>query len=92
MNAALVKLAPEKIPYAHLLVNLISRRVRQLNAGARGSSRPLVLEVGQLDAADIALREIIEKKMDFALPEIVPLTRATPQNRRRPQGWACSRL
>ena len=40
-----------------------------------------------LGAADIALREIIEEKMSFEMPEILALTRPTGKNRRRPQHW-----
>ena len=42
MNADLVKKALEKVPNPNILVNLVSRRVRQLNSGAGGTSRPLV--------------------------------------------------
>lgn len=88
MNAALVKKALEIIPNPNILVNLISRRVRQLNSGGGGASRPLVADIGQLGAADVALREIVEGKMGFDLPEFVPLTRPTGKNRKRPQHWA----
>jgi DNA-directed RNA polymerase subunit K/omega len=67
---------------------MISRRVRQLNSGGGGASRPLVADVANLGAADIALREIIEDKMDFEMPEFVALTRPTGKNRKRPQHWA----
>jgi len=88
MNAALVKKALEKVPNPNILVNLVSRRVRQLNAGGRGSGRPLVSDIANLRAADIALREIIEDKIGFELPELVELTRPSGRNRRRPQHWA----
>jgi DNA-directed RNA polymerase subunit omega len=88
MNAILVQKALLKVPNANVLVNLISRRVRQLNSGAGGSSRPLIAEVGNLGAADIALREIIEDKMDFDMPELIELKRPTGKNRKRPQHWS----
>ena len=88
MNAALVKKALEKVLNANVLVNLVSRRVRQLNAGGGGASRPLVADVGNLGFADIALREIIEDKMGFEIPDFVALTRPTGKNRKRPQHWA----
>jgi len=88
MNAALVKKALEKVLNANVLVNLVSRRVRQLNAGGGGASRPLVADVGNLGFADIALREIIEDKMGFDIPDFVALTRPTGKNRKRPQHWA----
>jgi hypothetical protein len=46
------------------------------------------MDVGNLGLADIALREIIEGKMGWEVPEIVVLTRPTGKNRKRPQGWA----
>ena len=87
MNADLVKKALEKVPNPNILVNLVSRRVRQLNRGGGGTSRPLVSDVGSLGAADIALREIIEEKIGFDLPEIEELTRPSGKSRRRPQHW-----
>ena len=88
MNAKLVKEALEKVLNPNVLVNLVSRRVRQLNSGGGGLSRPLVADVGNLGAADIALREIIEDKMGFEMPEIVALTRPTGKSRKKPQHWA----
>jgi DNA-directed RNA polymerase omega subunit len=87
MNAELVKKALEKVVNSHVLVNLISRRVRQLNAGGGKASRPLVAHTDNLGAADIALREIIEDKMGFDVPEPVALIRPTAQPRARPRGW-----
>ena len=54
MNAILVKQALEKILNPNVLVNMVSRRVRQLTTGGGGSSRPLVADVTNLGAADIA--------------------------------------
>jgi DNA-directed RNA polymerase subunit omega len=88
MNATLVKQALEKVLNPNVLVNMVSRRVRQLNAGGGGASNPLVADVGNLGLADIALREIIEDKMTFEMPEIIQLTRPTGKNRKRPQHWA----
>ena len=88
MNAELVKKALEKVLDPHILVNLISRRVRQLSSGGGSVSRPLIPDVGNLGLADIALREIIEGKMGWEIPEIIVLTRPTGRNRRRPQSWA----
>jgi len=71
MNPELLKQALEKVGNPSILVNLVSRRVRQLNYGGR----PLLANVGNLGAADIALREIIEERMGWEIPEIVPLIR-----------------
>lgn len=87
MNAILVKKALEKILNPNILVNMVSQRVRQLNSGNGGSCRPLVDDIANLGAADIALREIIEGKMSFEMAEFVPLVRPTGRNRRRPQHW-----
>ena len=90
MNASLVKPALEIVINPNVLVNMVSRRVRQLNAGGGGASRPLIAEVGNLGAADVALTEIIEGKMSFEMPDIIPLTRPTRKNRKKPQHWAKS--
>ena len=83
MNSELCKKALEKVGNPNVLVNLISRRVRQLNSGGGGLSRPLISDPGQLGAADIALREIIEDKMGWELPEPVELVRPTTKKRKK---------
>src|SRR5258705_6532168 len=87
MTPDLVKKALESVVNPYVLVNMISRRVRQLNAGGGGASAPMVGETTNVGVADIALREIIEDKMGFEMPEIVQLTRPTGRNRKRPQSW-----
>jgi DNA-directed RNA polymerase subunit omega len=81
VNAELCKKAAEKVGNPNILVNLISRRVRQLNSGGGGLSRPLVSETTNLGAADIALREILEDKIGWEMMEPVELIR--PQAKRR---------
>jgi len=88
MNPELAKKALEIVINPHVLVNLISRRARQLTSGHGGASRPMIANSDHLGAADIALLEIIEGKMGFDMPEIIKLTRPTGRNRKRPQGWA----
>ena len=83
MNAELTRKALEKVGNPNVLVNLISRRVRQLNSGAGGMSRPLINDVGNMGAADIALTEIIEDKIGFEMPEPVELTRPSAKKRRK---------
>jgi DNA-directed RNA polymerase subunit omega len=85
MNAELVKLALEKVGNPHVLVNLVSRRVRQLNSGGGGSARPLVANTDNLAAADIALREIVEGSMGWELPEWEQLVRPVPKKRKKPE-------
>ena len=42
--------------------------------------RPLVGDVGNMGAADIALLEIIEEKIGFEMPELVELVRPAARN------------
>jgi DNA-directed RNA polymerase subunit omega len=81
MNAELVKQALEKVGNPNVLVNLISRRVRQLNFGGGTLGRPLVADTTNMGMADIALREIIEEKMGWEVPELADTPR--PVSRRR---------
>jgi DNA-directed RNA polymerase subunit omega len=82
VNSEYVKLALAKVGNPNVLVNIISRRVRQLTSGG-GNSRPLVDQAGNLGAADIALLEIIEEKMAFlATPEGEEEIQPTSKKRR----------
>lgn len=83
MNAEFIKKALEKVGNPNILVNLISRRVRQLNSGGGAISRPLVANIGNPGVADIALREIIEEKMGWEMPELVELTRPVKKRKKR---------
>ena len=47
----------------YILVNVVSRRVKQLRRG----SRPLVESLEKLTPEDVALREIIDGKISFEL-------------------------
>ena len=82
MNAELVKKALEKVGNPNVLVNLISRRVRQLNFGGGAASRPLVADTANLGMADIALREIIEEKMGWEVPELEETPRPVTRKRK----------
>ncbi|MCX6893471.1 MAG: DNA-directed RNA polymerase subunit omega [Verrucomicrobiota bacterium] len=83
LNAELTKKALEKVGNPNVLVNLVSRRVRQLNSGGGALSRPLIADVGNLGVADIALMEIIEEKMGWEMPELVELTRPVGSKKRK---------
>lgn len=83
MNAELAKKALEKVGNPNVLVNMISRRVRQLNSGSGKLGRPLMADTGNLGAADIALLEITEDKMGFEMPELVELTRPVAKKRKK---------
>jgi DNA-directed RNA polymerase subunit omega len=65
MNSELAKKALEKVGNPNILVNLISRRVRQLTSGGGQGSRPLLADTAGLGAGDIAMLEIIEEKMGW---------------------------
>jgi DNA-directed RNA polymerase subunit omega len=54
----------EKVGNPNILVNVISRRVRQLTSGGSGG-RPLVTDTAGLGAADVAMIELIEGKLDW---------------------------
>ncbi len=69
MNGELCKKALEKVGNPNILVNLVSRRVRQLTTGGGSSSRPLLDVPASMGAADIALTEIIEEKMSWEMLE-----------------------
>lgn len=57
MNVELIEKARVRISSVPVLVNLVSKRVRQLNMGERPYVKPLSMDE---DKADIALREIAE--------------------------------
>jgi len=50
MNTALVEKALQKVPNRSILVNLVSRRVRQLNGGGGATGRVLVSDIVNLRA------------------------------------------
>ena len=60
MDSKLLKAAHEKIPSVPVLVNLISKRERELINGAKPLIRPESLDV---DKCDIALQEVAEGKL-----------------------------
>jgi DNA-directed RNA polymerase subunit omega len=68
LNADLTRKALEKVGNPNVLVNLVSRRVRQLNGLASGApGRPLISETAGLGAADIALIEIADGRLGWEL-------------------------
>ncbi len=83
MNAELCKRAVEKVGNPNVLVNVVSRRVRQLNAGGGGMGRPLVQVPSSMGLADIALTEILEDKLGWDLPVEGAAERPAPKKRRK---------
>lgn len=80
MNSELCKQALEKIPNPHVLINLVSRRVRQLTI--RGG-RPLIANTATMGIADIALTELIEGKMDSELNTPEPVAVVPVKKKRK---------
>ncbi len=60
-----IKAARKVIPDANILINVVSRRVKQLKFG----QKPLVESLERLSPEDTALREIIEGKISYELFE-----------------------
>ena len=67
----------------NVLINLVSRRVRQLNSGGGSLSRPLIADTTNMGAADIALSEIIEERMGWDLPELAETEKPANNSKRR---------
>lgn len=65
MKSSLVVKAAEVIKDPQILVNVVSKRVAQLNQGRS----PLIETLPSMGAADIALTEIIEGKVVISKPE-----------------------
>ena len=61
MTAQLLQDAAKVIPNQQLLINVVSKRVRQLGLG----HRPLVEASPKSSLTDIALKEIIAGKLTF---------------------------
>jgi DNA-directed RNA polymerase subunit omega len=61
MSSQLLEEAAKMIPNTAVLINLVSRRVRQLSTGHRAH-----VEIGpRMSYADTALKEIVEGKITF---------------------------
>ena len=63
MSSTLLEEASKVIPSQQVLVNIVSKRVRQLTAG----HRPMVETGVRMGFSDIALKEIIDGKLSFEL-------------------------
>jgi DNA-directed RNA polymerase subunit omega len=61
MTTQLLQEAAQKIPNQQLLINVVSKRVRQLGLG----HRPMVETTPRMSLTDIALTEIIEGKLAY---------------------------
>ena len=74
MKIELINAASLVIPSQQILVNVVSRRVRQLSLG----HRPLVAHPPGMQSADIALTEIINKKLTYESTPGVAKSEAGP--------------
>lgn len=71
--------AIQQVPNRHILINMVSRRVRQLIEGFR----PLTTTEGNLSHMDIALKEISEGKIAFKLPDQKELAEERARKRKK---------
>ena len=87
MKAHLLKAANEVILDQKMLVNVISRRVRQLAQG----HRPLIDFTPGMGLADVALTEVINHKLTYestlqtsedASPTVVPFAEVSPRSKK----------
>jgi DNA-directed RNA polymerase subunit omega len=75
MHPTLLKSALIIIPNEQLLVNIVRQRVRQLIRG----HRPLILTAPGMGFCDVALSEIVAKKLSYEVaPGIKPDTSFAP--------------
>ena len=77
MKSKFLEPAQLTIPNPELLINLVSRRVRQLAQG----HRPLTQTDPRMDYSEIALKEISEGKLGYEFPtdaEVLPQVPASP--------------
>ena len=63
----------------NILVNVVSRRVKQL----RGGSRAMVESLEKLSSEDLALREIAEGKITYELAKPEQIVFESPESQRR---------
>lgn len=74
MNNYYLEQAMERVPNKAVLINLVSQRVRQLNAGERALVKP---DGPYMEKIDIALKEVAEAKLSV---EIGPSTSAETES------------
>ena len=79
MKSQYLEAALQQVPNRHILINIVSRRVRQLIEGFR----PLTTTEGNLSHMDIALKEISEGKIAFKLPDQKELAEERARKRKK---------
>ena len=65
MNPEQIQEALEKVTNANVLVNIVSRRVRQLSTPGAKGNRPLLTDTATMSHSEIALAELLSDKMDW---------------------------
>ncbi|MBU0677727.1 MAG: DNA-directed RNA polymerase subunit omega [Verrucomicrobia bacterium] len=79
MNTNYLEQAKERLPNVPLLINVVARRVRQLNQGQRPLIKP---DSPHMPHLDLALKEVAAGKLtaevSFTAPEAEPV--AIPDN------------
>lgn len=71
--------ALQQVPNRYILINIVSKRVRQLIEGFR----PLTTTEGNLSHMDIALKEVSEGKIAFKLPDQKELAEERARKRKK---------
>ncbi|MCD8284541.1 MAG: DNA-directed RNA polymerase subunit omega [Opitutae bacterium] len=66
MREDYLKQASKVISDPNILINVVSKRVRQLQ---HEGMEPLIDTLEKLEPEDVALREIIEGKLSYELPD-----------------------
>ena len=79
MKHTLVQDALKVVHSPQVLVNIISKRVRQLGQGFR----PLVAFDPKLTFMDVALKEVAEGKLGFEMIDVIPVTPPVPKKGRK---------
>lgn len=69
LNASYLNTAKDRVPNLPVLINMVSRRVRQLISGQRPLVKPDDLHMEKLD---IALKEIAEGKLTVEMMALPP--------------------
>lgn len=65
LDKELTRLAVEKIGSADILINIISKRIKQLTAGGGPLGRPLIENADGMSSEEIALREVIGDRITW---------------------------
>jgi DNA-directed RNA polymerase subunit omega len=79
LKSQYLEVALQQVPNRHILINIVSKRVRQLIEGFR----PLTTTEGNLSHMDIALKEISEGKIAFKLPDQKELAEERARKRKK---------